>query len=101
MLTIHSEHSRRDAGIRTPALLLPNQLRPAARRSLMPPYVAFTWDDAGWASPDVGWCLCTLAPTLAPTLMPLGIRVKDPSIPGHPARADYAIMGYHEGGAYD
>ena len=56
----------RDGGIRTRGLLLPNQLHPAAGRGLMSPGVAFTWDDAGWTSPGVAWCLCTLAPTLAP-----------------------------------
>jgi hypothetical protein len=57
----------RDGGIRTRGLLLPNQLQSVARRGLMSPVVASTWDDARCTSPDVVQCLCMLAPTLAPT----------------------------------
>ena len=56
----------RDGGIRTRGLLLPNQLQPAAGRSLMSPGVAFTWDDTDLTAPDVAQCLCALAPTLVP-----------------------------------
>jgi len=62
------EKPRRDGGTRTRGLLLPNQLHPDAEHSLVSPGVAFTWDDARCASPDVAQCPCMLAPTLAPTL---------------------------------
>jgi len=39
-----------------------------AGRGLMSPDVAFTWDNAGLTAPYVAQYLCTLAPTLAPTL---------------------------------
>ena len=60
------EKPRRDGGTRTRGLLLPNQLHPDAEHSLVSPGVAFTWDDARCASPDVAQCPCMLAPTLAP-----------------------------------
>ncbi len=66
-LTIHSKNSCRDGGIRTRGLLLPNQLYPAATRSLTSPRAAFTWDNAGLTSPCVAPYLCMLAPTLAPS----------------------------------
>ena len=34
--------------------------------------MAFTWDLIRWKSVEVAWCLCTLAPTLAPTT-PVGL----------------------------
>jgi hypothetical protein len=37
----------RDGGIRTRALLLPNQLQPVAGHRLVSPGMAFTWDDVG------------------------------------------------------
>jgi len=78
------EKPRRDGWIRTRGLLLPNQLYSVAGRGLVSPGVAFTWDNAGLTAPDVARCLCTLAPTLAPTRRPFtaGFRIAwrlDPS----------------------
>jgi hypothetical protein len=36
--------------------------------------MALSCDNARWTSPDVAWCLCTLAPTLAPNFRPLQDR---------------------------
>jgi hypothetical protein len=78
--------SCRDGGIRTRGLLLPNQLRPAARRSLTSPRAAFAWDNAGLTSPYVAPYLCMLAPTLAPSQLVVRRRFERwPS--GSPPRA--------------
>jgi hypothetical protein len=52
-LTAHSKNSRRDGGIRTRGLLLPNQLQSAAGRSPASPDVPSSWNNAGLTSPEV------------------------------------------------
>ncbi len=49
---LETSHGGR-GGNRTRGLLLPNQVDTAARRSLMLPGGAFTWDNAGPTAPDV------------------------------------------------
>ena len=58
----------RDGGIRTRGLLLPNQPYTAAGCRSLSPSKAFACGNVRLLSPNVAWCLCTLAPTLAPSL---------------------------------
>jgi hypothetical protein len=60
------EKPRRDGGIRTRGLLLPNQRHPDAGRGSTSSNVAFAWDNDRLRSPGVARQRCTLAPTLAP-----------------------------------